>query len=66
MRSHTNQVKDREASPEAVVESKLVVDHAEIHIQLEDDLDIDDELKAGKQAVSVLETVEEKALDGPR
>jgi len=48
MRSHTNQVKDRQASPEAVVESKLVVDHAEIHIQLEDDLDIDDELKAGK------------------
>ena len=56
---------ERQASPEAVIESKFMVEQN--LIEQHEDLGIDEEVRDGNnQAVSVLETVEEKVLEEPR
>lgn len=65
LRNANDKPKERQSSPEAVIESKFMV--AQNQIEQHEESGVEEEIREGNnQAVSVLETVEEKIVDEPR
>ena len=65
LRNVSDKSNERQSSPEAVIESKFMVEQNQI--EQHEESGVDEEIREGNnQAVSVLETVEEKIVDEPR